>query len=232
MLKTHIFIVLICGLAFLPVVGIAKSTSFFDWLDQYFEKKHFSTREDIQHVRIAGVNLWVPNNYKMGSYPQKGVEQPAILLQVLLPNFEPKTEQNIEGFTKGTGWGNRSHIQIQDISQWVTPAVVLDKVFENHPSFELLEPEYGLAHYRSPDPNDGIIHYEVFLEGTKDDFSSYILCEPLAENPGCEHHFAIDGIYIEINYAKVFLPQWQGIETKFLNLLTKFRTKPLEGQPI
>lgn len=230
--KRHIFIAVICGLALLPVVGITKGTSLFDRLDQYFETTHFSTREDIQHVRIAGVDLWIPNNYKMGSYPNKGVDQPAVLIQVLLPNFEPRTEENIDGFTKGLGWGNRSHIMIKDISQWVTPAFFLNKVFENHPSLKLLAPEYELVHYRSPDPNDGIVHYEVYLEGTRDDFSSYILCEPLVEKPGCYHHFSVDGMYIKISYAKIFLPQWKDIQNKFLNLLTKLRTKPLEGQPI
>lgn len=205
------------------------NSAFFDFLDDLVRQRFYSTDSEIEHIPIAGLDLWIPKSYLMGSYTISA-EHEDILLQVLLPNFEPRTPNNIEQFTGGLGWQNRSHIQISNISKRTDTKFVLNKVFELHPSMKEVEPEFGMRHYRSPDPTDGLLHYEIFIDGDPTNFASFIKCQPLEPDPGCEHIFEFQGLYVEINYSKRYLGEWKRTQKSFLALLEFFKTNAQQGE--
>lgn len=234
----QIFLVLLCGILFVPVFGIARSLPAFDWLNQYFETKYYSTRTDIRDVRIAGVDLWIPNNYKMGSYNTKDLDQRNALLQVLLPDLAPRTEENIEGFTKGLGWGERMQILLDDFSQTTDIQYRFKKRLEITGPFEPIKNIYGFDEtFKSPFPDDPkvILGADFYVNKNENGIETYIACDigKHVLDQGCQHDFVYDDkILVQISYSSRYLPDWKTIEEKTIDLIEKFKIKPLEGEPI
>lgn len=78
-----------------------------------------SAAADIVHIRISGNEFFVPRNYFRHPPIGCGVDEPGMLLRVLLPNMEGYTEQNvreIEGLDE-PGWGRRMNILVKDFGQ-------------------------------------------------------------------------------------------------------------------
>ena len=222
---------------FLSFGAAADERGFFQWLDQFFEKKHYSTNDDIRHVRIAGVDLWIPRNYKMGSYNDSNIDQRNVLLQLLLPDFEPRTEKNIKGFTEGTGFGDRLRILLDDFSQTADINLRYEKRLEVSGPFEPIENLYGFDEtFKSSDPDGyGVIQAaEFYVKKNENGIQTYVACRigRRVADQGCQHLFVYSSILLKISYSSRYLPDWKKLETQAIALIETLKTKPLEGQPI
>ena len=213
----------------------AEGNVFLDFLDQFFEKKLYKTDEEVRHVRLAGVDLWIPHNYKMGPYDTKELEQDAVLLQVLLPELEPRTEENKSQFTEGLGWGNRARILLKDVSDTTDMQeryqITLTKIYPK----QIPQPDiYGLQSQivtrfdpTKMDERARSRFEEKMYFSLKDNrVERYITCRHLAENPGCAHHFMMNEVFVTLSYRMTYLENWEALENKVKNLITEFKTKP------
>lgn len=236
LLSFLIIVSLAAGLLFLlprhhdgsPVTGPDKSSNnqrLFEFLDSLVEARFYSTDTNIEHMVIADHKFWIPENYIMSPYEDKPYAQ-GILLQVLLPNMEPRTQDNIDQFTKGNGHQNRSRILIQNLQRRTDTRFVLDKVFEWNPSMREIDRQFDLHHFYSQTSNPAVPHFEAYIDGTPSDFKSFILCTPHELEPGCAHHFQHEGLYIEVSYSKRYLGDWRRLQQNTIDLLKHFNRDP------
>ena len=72
------------------------------------------TDGEILHIRLAGIDYWIPANY-FDSPLDPGIDQDAALLQVLLPDLEPRTRENWDEFMRVPGFGRRATILVRPI---------------------------------------------------------------------------------------------------------------------
>ena len=183
--------------------------------------------------------MWIPRNYFLGGLDREGIEQPSLLLQVILPNLEPRTEKNIDEFTKGLGYQKRARILLIDGANSTDLNYRYEATMSGVFPVHIAKPDkFGLS---SMEISTGSSYeerlkyiYEKHLFYTKEDrkVKRYILCSVGAPDPGCEHHFQYKNIVIKFSYQMGYLKDWRRLEKKVIDLITKFETKPLEGKPI
>ena len=236
MLRKRVLAVCIAMLlAFISTIALAGGDSLFDQLDRLFTKKEYSVQNRVRHVRMAGMDLWIPDNYKLGSYDDSKLDQQSVLLQLLLPNFEPRTKDNLSGFTEGRGHGNRMQIMLNDFYKTTDINYSYLKTFERTKPHELIENLYGFDEsFRSIYPDQVILGSEFYVKRDGQNVKTYITCRigRTVKDQGCQHHFAYKGILLSITYSSRYLPDWKMIEAKAVTLMQKLSTKPLEGEPI
>lgn len=190
--------------------------------------------QKIRHVRVEGVELYIPDTYKLGEYDSQNVDQHAVALQILLPNLEPRMDENMKFFTEGLGWGRRGTILLADHTQKVGLKHTYDLYQKWHPSYEDQGILFGLKHLRPKHRSDGLgsLHSEMYVEEHDETLQSFIACQPYVKNPGCSHIFMDGPIYVEFSYGITFLHEWRELSSKVKRLLEHFKQKPLEGEPI
>ena len=210
------------------VKGQDTNTSSFS---ETIEKKYYPINTIIRNIQIGKHDFWIPDSYKLGPYNSSDLKQKNLLLQVLLPDLEPRTRDNIKEFTEGLGWGRRSQILIHDLSQRTDIDFVFNVIIKRYPSYADLEPKFGLRHKRATNKKEGLgnLHEELFIEELNGEKESFILCRPYAKDPGCTHHFEHEGLYVKISYGKTYLEQWKQTQNKTVSLLQTFKHQPMEG---
>ena len=206
----------------------------FSHLDKVLEEKHYSPNADVRHVRMAGIDLWIPNNYKMGSYDNAKLEQKSVLLQFLLPDFEPRTKMNRSEFTSGTGWQNRAQILLNDTTKSTDLQFQFNATLELQkqkvPFFSDYEGlESMLIANKNADEIDDryrrFIEKKLFYTRDADQIVRYIICRHLAPASGCSHYFEDQGILFKFSYSMKNLKNWKPLEEQALNLVNTFKTK-------
>ena len=236
--KKKILIFAFLGFALASGVVLVKSGGLFDSLDRYFEKKYYNTQTEIRHVRIAGIDLWIPKNYKFGGYDSEELDQRSVGLQVLLPNLDPRTKENIEGFTKGNGWANRMLILLDDFSQSADINRIYKKRLELTLPHEPIDNLYGFDKaFKSSYPDDPkvILGMNFYVIKKNEHIISFIECDigKRVKAQGCQQYFVYnEKIIIKISYSSRFLPDWKNLETKTIELIENFKKQPPEGEPL
>lgn len=236
--KKRLLIFWVIGLVLFSGVALAKNEGFFDWLDRYFEKKYYSTENQIRHVRIAGIDLWIPKNYKFGGYNTPDLDQISVGLQVLLPDFEPRTPENIEKFTKGNGWATRGTILLHDFSQSTDINYRYKSSLDLTKPHEPIESLHGFDEtFKSSYPDDPkvINGSEFYVMKSGNNIQAYIMCGIGKQiiDQGCKHHFIYHNkILIKISYSSRYLPEWKMLEQKMTALLDQFRIQPPQGEAL
>lgn len=235
MFKRCVLFLIAIALTLMSGLAWASDNSFFKWLDKEIEKKEYSTQENIRHVRIAGIDLWIPKNYNMGSYDNNEFDQQSVLLQLLLPNFEPRTEKNIKEFIEGRGHGDRMQILLNDFAQTTDINYRYKKSVEMSAPHEPMENLYGFDEaFRSVHPDQVIMGAEFYVKRDDQNIKTYIRCRigRTVKNQGCQHHLVYKNLLLSVTYSSRYLPDWKAIEVKAVALMQRLSTKPSEGEPL
>jgi hypothetical protein len=189
-----------------------------------------SADTEIVHMRIGGNEFLVPRNYFRHPPIGCGVDEPGMLLRVLLPDMEGYTGENareIEGLDK-PGWGRRMNILVQTFGQLrgYTPATF--RVFTSgvDPT-EAYPTRHGLLYTPSRRRAGGARSaIDVYFDRANGDVIRFIVCNDVAAvpSPGCEHRFVYKNLRVKATYDRGRLASWSEIETEVRALLDRFLT--------
>jgi hypothetical protein len=190
---------------------------------------------DIVHTRIGGHDFYVPRNYFRHPQIGCGVEEPGMLLRVLLPDMEGYTKANareIEDFDK-PGRGRRMNILVQTLGslRGFTPLIFRAHTGGVEPTGAYPK-QYGLLHAPSNRIEGGGpgTATDVFFEQRDSEVVRFLVCsaETAVPYPGCVHRFLYTGLQVQATYGREHLAAWAEIETKIRSLLERFRI-PSQG---
>jgi hypothetical protein len=179
----------------------------------------------VRHIRINGVDLWVPVAYFKTMIPPPG-EQDAALLITLHPEFEPLKESQARIWEKGE-WHRHVMILILSLSGKKTINELFTSLSQAFDATELQGIEYGLNAYSQP---KGIVNArELWLEGDESAPVSLIVCskqEGETSHPQCTHYIKHAQLEYNISYDKKLLPHWREIRDKTNDLISRFKLPP------
>lgn len=182
----------------------------------------------IVHTRVGGLDFYVPKNYFRHPSVGCGVEEPGMLLRVLLPDMEGYTEANareIEGLEK-PGWGRKMNIMIEARKRLRELARVV--AGSGGPSASYTT-QFGLLHVRSNrfDGGGPRTETDVLFEEEDGTVKRFIVCDAVTAvpSPGCAHRFLYRGLRTQATYDRDHLAQWREIEVKVRSLLDRFGTR-------
>lgn len=187
-----------------------------------------SADTDIVHIRISGNEFRVPRNYFRHPPIGCGVDEPGMLLRVLLPKMKGYTEENgreIEGL-KEPGWGRKMNIMVQTFERLsgYTPATF--QVFTSGVDPTAAYPrKHGLLYTpnrrRAGGPRSAI---DVFFDRDNGDVTRFIVCKGVTAvpYPSCQHRFVYESLRVKATYDRSRLASWAEIESKIRDLLDQF----------
>lgn len=209
----------------------------FEFLYNKNKEKSYVVNTDIRHVRFYGVDFWIPNHYKLGSYDTPEIDQYAVLLQVLLPDLQPRTPDNVYAFRKVHGHGDRMQLLINDISKSTDFHYRYMKAVEMAGVTEPIEVLYGFDDaFQATDPDHVIMGAKFYIKkNDNDEIKTYLTCriDSRVKDPGCSHYFMYQqNIRIHMHYSEKYLPDWQKIENQTIALLDRLRIQPVEGDTL
>jgi len=179
---------------------------------------------------VAGEPYYIPQNYLYGMQGENG-----FFIKILMPDLEPRTEENLKYFTTGRGWKQRAHVNISDKNETTTLYFKYDVQLKHYYRHKALPEEYGLIKQlvsrfekgkhspRYKYMNEQYLYTERDSDG---DMVSYIQCEHLAPNPGCFHTFDHGHLEIRMSYGMDYLPQWKQTQSKLITLIESFKSLP------
>jgi hypothetical protein len=178
-----------------------------------------STSADID-VTLAGRHLTIPLAYfASGNEPDLRDEPHLLILRVYLPDF---TTHETRAPSDGGGFAEQVEIVLtrgERSLNTVYAFAAADRI-----SSEPIRNAYGLRTFRTAldqgDPAARI--HEVYFAARKDVVSTLIECEPLQPSPPCRQQLSIDGMSWKITYHRQYLPQWESIENRSVELVRGF----------
>ena len=242
---------------FLSFGAAADERIFFQWLDQFFEKKHYSTTktEKESHdsknpftggfsstsaipveLEIAGKTYWIPAYYIDSVSHSKQKVQEGILLFARLPDFAPRLEEKRDMSVAFKNVDVFVSIHLEDNAKHPRGfRNIYEYSREQQPTLKFQKEIHDLHLEIPQDPKTFFFNVELYLQKDETgDMVSYITCDHKKQRRslGCTHHFLHDGIIIEIRYRKKHLPNWKTIQSTFLKLFKTFENRPDEGAPI
>jgi hypothetical protein len=181
-------------------------------------------------VGIGGRQYRVPENYFFAPPRRSGREQQNLLLQVLWPNLEGRTEENWADFRVGNS-GNKIRVLLGTAKSKISAQRGVENArkvrMKNDQPLEYRRKIDGFDHYFPVAGNSMIGRNEYFIRkaGNRDDH--FIECKPdgAVPYPGCTHWFPLaDLIWVRVSYGKQHFPQWREIQAAVIALMQRFET--------
>lgn len=179
-------------------------------------------------LKIEDIHFRIPRNY-IDSFDKESV-----LLVVLLPDLEPKTEQNRDYFTRNVGDQNpRLNILIMTDKNFLG----LDKDFERKSDLGVDKQgqKYDLEFW-SIKENKKVAQqweHEIYTYFKNGKTNLLITCnnkEDAIINSRCKQIFIHRGLQISLSYRKHYLPQWKELQDKSTALIDSFIISKFQGE--
>jgi hypothetical protein len=190
-----------------------------------------SADTEIVHMRIGGNEFLVPRNYFRHPPIGCGVDEPGMLLRVLLPDMEGYTGENareIEGLDE-PGWGRRMNILVETFGQLRGYNRIMFQALSGGVDPTGAYPrQYGLLYtvsnqVRGGGPRSAV---DVFFDRENGEVIRFIVCKGVAAvpSPSCQHRFLYGNLRVNAMYNRSRLASWSEIETEVRALLDRFLT--------
>jgi len=190
-------------------------------------------------VELAGHNYFLPNNYDFGGVKEKeGDIVKGMLLQVLWPNMEPRTAENMDEFRLVPGWGKRITILLKNKDRFKKYPDAFARIYEMYIDTYVPVKEkpdiYGLKYKmlsrhsaKGEDIGDrsDTFRQELYEEWDDGKLITFISCWHLVEAPGCKHKFEYNEILYNLSYSRKFLPKWKEIQQATVDLMNDLEEK-------
>lgn len=182
-----------------------------------------TTDDRIVHTRIGGGDFFVPRNYFRHPQIGCGIEEPGMLLRVLLPDLRPYSEETAAEFAAQRGHGMLMNILLT-FEPHVRPlGELVDTALNGGPIDPPSSSTFGLFSGRERYDDD------LFFSRQDDGHVTRLIrCRPTApdRSAGCRHRFRLDPYDVQITYGRQHLPNWRRAQQAVEQLLTSFTELP------
>lgn len=187
------------------------------------------TDGEIIHIRLAGVDYWIPANY-FEAVLEPGIDQDGALLQVLLPDLEPRTQENWDEFMRVPGFGQRATILVRPILRDnFSLEIHLNNRINNHGPLVDHGFLHGLRHLRSVEEAGPFRRRDILIGIINNEIIDLLDCTIEINHPNnrCEHYFIYRDSITSVLYSRDYLPDWRRIGDDIQDLLTRFTVAPI-----
>jgi len=177
-----------------------------------------------RHVRINGVDLWIPVPYFMSGHTPAVVPQKDVLLVVTYPEYEPLRKTEHELWLEDEWIAQHIRWLIQDASKMISREQKAAVAMSATKATVFHGMQYGLKFYSRP---DGVKsgRPELWFEGSESKPDSLIMCSVILtprSHPQCDLNVWADGFWYHISFDKTLLPDWRHIKTRILTISRSF----------
>lgn len=208
-----------------------KSDDFSLDVNPMFNGLSSSSPKPVQ-IRMAKRYYWIPRYYIDSMSDSGALEQGGVLIFANLPDFTPRLAEKRDRSLDFKTLDRFVWIHIQDIGK---RPVKLNSMYQTlrklQPSLKYQGEMYGLQ-FELPDPTPPFNKDLYRRLDESGNLISYIECtrDNTREIPNCSHIFNHEGLLVKISYRKTYLPQWQEIYQKGIDLIDSFKTPPLSQE--
>ena len=192
-----------------------------------------SADTDVVHMRISGNEFLVPRNYFRHPPIGCGVDEPGMLLRVLVSDMEGYTEENASESESldEPGRGVRMNLLVQTFGRLSRYNRAMFQAFSGGVDPMAAYPkQHGLLYtasnrVRGGGPRSAI---DVFFDRESGEMTRFIVCNGVTAvpHPGCQHRFVYENLRVNATYSRSQLGSWAEIESKVRGLLDRFRGIP------
>jgi len=185
--------------------------------------------KQILNLKIEDVHFRIPRNY-VDIYSEKGV-----LLFVLLPDLEPKTEKNNDYFMWDTSPDNRRlSIDINSDENFTSLDDFMMRVYWQGHNLQSMGKRYGLdvKEARSDEPLMILKEFETYSLSENGKIQTFLKCTKMgmAVRPGCNQYFIHKGLLVNVNYNRHYLSDWKKTQDKVTALIDSFIVTESQGR--
>ncbi len=172
-------------------------------------------------VEMGSLAFSIPRSYFTSLYtPDETKEEREISLQVLLPNFEPRTPANSKEFDRG-GW----HNQIRMLISYKRPLRRMPDLFNSSYTSQyrssVQDFEFGYKGFKN-------LGFDNLFKGSESAPTDFIQCSPIMEgrSPSCQRYIWISpDVHIQYSLSRDHLEHVGEIEDRIIELLSQFQRR-------